>query len=110
MLSDAEARFDRRRRAVGLVLAPVALVGLVVLPMPGLTPEAHALAGVAAMTVVLWVTEAIPLAVAALLGPALAVLLAEWSRRAGRRSASGPRRRCGTSPARSSCRARASTA
>lgn len=74
-LSDAEARFDRRRRAVGLVLAPVALVGLVVLPMPGLTPEAHALAGVAAMTVVLWVTEAIPLAVAALLGPALAVLL-----------------------------------
>jgi sodium-dependent dicarboxylate transporter 2/3/5 len=75
LLSTAEARFDRRRRAAGLVLAPVALVGLQLLPMPSLTPQAHALAGVAAMTVVLWVTEAIPLAVAALLGPALAVLL-----------------------------------
>jgi sodium-dependent dicarboxylate transporter 2/3/5 len=75
LLSTAEARFDRRRRAAGLVLAPVALVGPLLLPMPGLTPQAHALAGVAAMTVVLWVTEAIPLAVAALLGPALAVLL-----------------------------------
>lgn len=75
LVSETEARFDRRRRAAGLVLAPVVLVGLPLLPMPGLTPQAHALAGVAAMTVVLWVTEAIPLAVAALLGPALAVLL-----------------------------------
>jgi sodium-dependent dicarboxylate transporter 2/3/5 len=75
LLSEIEARFDRRRRAVGLVLAPVMLVGLIALPMPGLTPQAHALAGVAAMTVVLWVTEAVPLAVAALLGPALAVVL-----------------------------------
>ncbi len=75
MLSEAEARFERRRRALGLVLAPVVLVGVLLLPMPSLTPEGHALAGVAAMTVVLWVTEAIPLAVSALLGPALAVLL-----------------------------------
>lgn len=75
LLSPAEARFDRRRRAVGLVLAPVALVGLLALPMPGLSPQAHALAGVAVMTVVLWVTEAIPLAAAALLAPALAVML-----------------------------------
>lgn len=74
-LSEAEARFDRRRRAVGLVLAPVTLVGLIALPMPSLSPQAHMLAGVAAMTVVLWVTEAIPLAAAALLGPALAVVL-----------------------------------
>src|SRR5690606_9268005 len=66
-LSEAEARFDRRRRAVGLVLAPVTLVGLIALPMPSLSPQAHMLAGVAAMTVVLWVTEAIPLAAAALL-------------------------------------------
>lgn len=74
-LSDAEARFDRRRRGTGLVLAPVVLLGLVALPMPSLSPQAHTLAGVAAMTVVLWVTEAIPLAAAALLGPALAVVL-----------------------------------
>ena len=75
VLSEAERQFDRRRRAIGLVLAPLSLVGLIALPMPGLSTEAHTLAGVAAMTVVLWVTEAIPLAVAALLGPSLAVLL-----------------------------------
>ncbi|MCA9648265.1 MAG: DASS family sodium-coupled anion symporter [Myxococcales bacterium] len=74
-LSEAEARFDRRRRAIGLVTAPVVLVALIAMPMPGLSQPAHTLAGVAAMTVVLWVTEAVPLAVAALLGPALAVLL-----------------------------------
>lgn len=74
-ISEAEARFDRRRRAVGLVLAPVVLVGLLAWPMPELDAPAHTLAAVAAMTVVLWVTEAIPLAVAALLGPSLAVLL-----------------------------------
>ncbi len=72
---EAEARFDRRRRAAGLILAPTLLVGLVALPMPGLSPAAHTLAGVAAMTVVLWITEAIPLAATALLGPALAVVL-----------------------------------
>lgn len=60
---------------MGLMLAPLSLVGLIALPMPGLSPQAHTLAGVAAMTVVLWVTEAIPLAAAALLGPALAVVL-----------------------------------
>ncbi|MEX1362400.1 MAG: SLC13 family permease, partial [Nannocystaceae bacterium] len=74
-LSDAELRFDRRRRAVGLVAAPLVLVALLLMPMSGLSQPAHTLAGVAAMTVVLWVTEAVPLAVAALLGPALAVLL-----------------------------------
>ncbi|MCA9706968.1 MAG: DASS family sodium-coupled anion symporter [Myxococcales bacterium] len=74
-LSEAEARFERRRRAVGLVLAPALLLGLLALPMPGLDPRAHTLAAVAAMTVALWVTEAIPLAATALLGPALAVVL-----------------------------------
>jgi sodium-dependent dicarboxylate transporter 2/3/5 len=57
------------------VLAPLVLVGLLVTPMPGLSTPAHRLAAIAAMTVVLWISEAIPLAVAALLAPALAVLL-----------------------------------
>jgi sodium-dependent dicarboxylate transporter 2/3/5 len=74
-ISDAEARFEARRRAIGFVLAPTLLVGLWLLPMPSLSPQAHALAAVAAATVTLWITEAIPLPAAALLGPALAVLL-----------------------------------
>ncbi len=74
-LSDAEARFDRVRRRIGLVLAPASFLILLAIPMPGLSPEAHRMAAVAAMTVVFWVTEAIPLPVAALLGPAVAVAL-----------------------------------
>ncbi len=60
---------------MGLILAPLAFVVLLVAPLPGLSDEAHALAAVTAMTVILWVTEAIPLAAAALLGPALAAVL-----------------------------------
>lgn len=73
-MTEAEARFDRRRRAVGRVLAPALFVALWLAPLPGLSPSAHALAAVAAATVALWITEAVPLPVAALLGPALAVL------------------------------------
>jgi sodium-dependent dicarboxylate transporter 2/3/5 len=74
-ISEAEARFDRVRRRIGLVLAPSALLILLAVPMPGLSPEAHRMAAVAVMTVIFWVTEAIPLPVAALLGPAVAVML-----------------------------------
>jgi hypothetical protein len=50
----------------------------------GLPAEAHALAAITALTVMLWVTEAIPLAAAALLAPALAVLLGVTMRAAPR--------------------------
>lgn len=74
-VSEAEARFDRTRRAVGLVLAPLSLVVLLLVPMPGLNEQAHTLAAIATMTVIFWITETIPLAVSALLGLALSVLL-----------------------------------
>lgn len=74
-ISEAEARFDRIRRRIGLALAPASLIVLLAIPMPGLSPEAHRMAAVAVMTVIFWVTEAIPLPVAALLGPAVAVAL-----------------------------------
>ena len=70
-----EERFDRVRRAVGLVAGPVVLALLLWVPMPTLSTEAHRLAAVSAFTVVWWVTEAVPLAVTALLSVALAVLL-----------------------------------
>lgn len=74
-ISEGEARFDRVRRRIGLVAAPASLLILLAIPMPGLSPEAHRMAAVAVMTVIFWVTEAVPLAVAALLGPAVAVAL-----------------------------------
>jgi sodium-dependent dicarboxylate transporter 2/3/5 len=72
--SPAEERFNRRRRTAGLIVAPAILLTLATLPMPIARP-AHHLAGVLAMMVVLWVTEALPLAVTALIGPVLAVVL-----------------------------------
>ena len=72
--SPAEEQFNRRRRTTGLLLAPVALAGLLLAPLP-LDPAAHRLGAVLSMMVVLWVTEALPLAVTALIGPVLVVLL-----------------------------------
>ena len=71
----AEARFEAMRRTVGLVLAPVTFFVVLALPFEQLSPEAHRLAAVMALVITLWVTEAIPLAVTALLGPSLAVVL-----------------------------------
>jgi sodium-dependent dicarboxylate transporter 2/3/5 len=72
--SPAEEQFNRRRRSVGLVLGPIALVVLVLAPLPIAAP-AHRLAAILMMMVVLWVTEALPLAVTALIGPVLAIVL-----------------------------------
>jgi sodium-dependent dicarboxylate transporter 2/3/5 len=72
--SPAEERFNRRRRTAGLFLAPATLLLVLLLPMPGLPDAGHRLAAVMAAVVVLWVSEALPMAVTALLGPALAVV------------------------------------
>src|SRR3954468_20788457 len=63
------------RHRVGGLLAPAAFFGLLVLPISGVSPPAHRLAAVLAAVVVLWVTEAPPLAVTALLGAAACVVL-----------------------------------
>jgi sodium-dependent dicarboxylate transporter 2/3/5 len=63
------------RRLAGGVLAPTAFALLVALPLEGLSPQAHRLAAVLGAVVILWVTEALPLAVTALLGAALCVVL-----------------------------------
>ncbi len=63
------------RRTLGSFLAPAAFLALLALPLPGLAPEAHRLAAVMAAVIVLWVTEALPLPVTALLGASAAVVL-----------------------------------
>ena len=65
----------RGRAITGAILAPALGLALLWWPMPGVTPEAHRLAGVLAAVVVLWVTEALPLPVTALLGAAACVVL-----------------------------------
>jgi sodium-dependent dicarboxylate transporter 2/3/5 len=73
--SPAEELFNRRRRTAGLFLGPM-VFGLVLwLPLGGLSPEAHRMAAIMALVMVLWVSEALPMAAVALLGPLLAILL-----------------------------------
>jgi solute carrier family 13 (sodium-dependent dicarboxylate transporter), member 2/3/5 len=71
--SPAEERFNARRRTIGLFCGPAALVALLIAPLPIPAP-AHHLAAILAMMIVFWVTEALPLAVTALIGPVLAVV------------------------------------
>ena len=63
------------RRRIGAALAPAVFLLLLLLPLTGLPAEAHRLAAVLAAVVVLWVTEALPLSVTALLGAAACVVL-----------------------------------
>lgn len=62
-------------------MAPLVLLTVWLLPNLGLEPPAHRLLAVFACVVVLWITEAIPLAVTALLGPALCVVAGVASER-----------------------------
>ncbi len=72
--SPAEELFNRRRRTVGLFAGPILFLVLLAWPMH-LAPAPHKLAAILAMMVVLWMTEALPLAVTALAGPTLAIVL-----------------------------------
>jgi len=74
-LSATEARFEALRRRVGAWLAP--LTFLAVLLAAGGPPgrEAHRLAAVVAAAIVLWMTEALPLPVTAILAAGACVIL-----------------------------------
>jgi solute carrier family 13 (sodium-dependent dicarboxylate transporter), member 2/3/5 len=63
------------RQRIGAVLAPAAFLLLLLLPLDGIPGPAQRLAAVLAAVVVLWVTEALPLPVTALLGAAACVVL-----------------------------------
>ena len=73
--TDAELRFDEVRRKVGLVAGPLLFLIVLAWPFTSLTPEGHRLAAIMALVIVFWITEVLPLAVTALLGPTLVVLL-----------------------------------
>lgn len=71
--SAAEARFELWRRRGGIVLAPLASV-VAAGASAGLPDPAHRLAAILAAVVVLWVSEALPMAITAFLGVAAAVV------------------------------------
>ena len=59
----AEERFEMWRRRVGMVLAPIVGLALYFAPLP-LPVQAHVLAAVFGFTIVLWMTEAVPMVLA----------------------------------------------
>lgn len=67
-IAGEDTGFGRVGRWVGLILGPALALGLQLLPAPeGLSPEAWRLVSLAALMVVWWVTEAIPISATALL-------------------------------------------
>ncbi len=74
MITETEDRFERTRRTAGLFLAPAIFLIIYFLPLPSLSPQAHILSSIVAFTIICWITECIPIPVAALLGPTLAVV------------------------------------
>lgn len=78
--AEEETGFGRAGRLTGLILGPALAIGLQFLPPPaGLPPEAWRVVSLAALMVVWWVTEAIPIPATALLPLALAPLLGAGS-------------------------------
>jgi solute carrier family 13 (sodium-dependent dicarboxylate transporter), member 2/3/5 len=69
-----EGRWDLLRRRAGLALAPLAFA-LAWWGCAALEPNARRLAAILGAVVVLWVSEAIPMAITAFLGVAAAVVL-----------------------------------
>jgi sodium-dependent dicarboxylate transporter 2/3/5 len=74
-LSSSEGRLLNLRTLAGLALAPLFFCVALVLPLPSLKPAAHRLAAILAAVIVLWITEAIPLPLTALLAASACVLL-----------------------------------
>jgi sodium-dependent dicarboxylate transporter 2/3/5 len=70
--SALEAAFERRRRAAGVLLAPLAFAA-VYLTAEGLGPQGQTMASILAAVVVLWICETLPLPVTALLGAVLCI-------------------------------------
>ena len=71
--SGGDNAFDARRRQIGLLLGPLLAAATLAAPLD-LAPDAQRLAAVVVLVITFWVTEALPLAVTALLGPTLAVI------------------------------------
>lgn len=75
VLSPAEERFDRWRKSVGFVLGPLVFFVLYFFPVQSLSPQAHTLAAILGLVLILWVSEAVPIPVTAILGAVLSIIL-----------------------------------
>lgn len=73
-LTEAEQRFEVRRKTIGFFLGPILGVLIYCLPVDGLKPAAHILLAIMTFVATWWITEPVPIPVTSLMGPVLAVL------------------------------------
>ena len=71
---NGEPGFDRMRKRVGYFAAPTVFLVLWFAPLPDLPRAGHHLLAILGLVVTLWVTEALPLPVTALVGPTLCII------------------------------------
>jgi sodium-dependent dicarboxylate transporter 2/3/5 len=75
LAGEGSQRFERARRTAGFIAAPLVFAAILLTPFEGLGTEPHRLAGIVAAVIVLWITEAIPMPMTAMLGIAACVVL-----------------------------------
>lgn len=67
----SDEKFDVIRSRVGLILGPAIAIFIYLLPLPGISGAAHALAAVLSLVIIWWIAECIPIPATSLLGLAL---------------------------------------
>ena len=73
-LSEAEERFEKGRRTVGLFLAPLVTLVMALVPLD-LPRDQHLLAAILLGVIVLWITEPVPIPIGGLIGIVAIVVL-----------------------------------
>ena len=68
-------RSEQVRKATGLIIGPLCAVILWLMPIAGLSEQAHHLLAIMSMVAIWWITEPVPIPVTSLLGPTLCVVL-----------------------------------
>ena len=68
------SKFDRRRRLIGAICAPICALLIYFTPIEALTPEAHKLLSIMTLVCLWWITEPVPIPVTSLIGPTLCVM------------------------------------
>jgi sodium-dependent dicarboxylate transporter 2/3/5 len=74
VISPLEEKVESWRQRISLVAGPLLALAIRLLPMPGVSPQAHALAAIIAWIVVWWIGEPVPIPVSAVLGSVLCIL------------------------------------
>ena len=66
--------FDRWRRLIGAVCAPLCALLVWYIDIPGLENNAHTLLAIMTLVALWWITEPVPIPVTSLIGPTLCVV------------------------------------